>query len=172
MQKINKLNYLKIVYQSLIVISIFAIDRITKIYLLNMAESGIEVDFYIFSFLNIYLVWNTGIGFGLLSFETSLIYNIITIVIILINIFIIFLIIKTNNLSKYFLLIIIGGSLGNLFDRIYYSAVPDFFDFHIGNFHWFIFNIADILITIGVICLVLFEIFINNKKKEKKVIND
>lgn len=172
MQKINKLNYFKFFFQFLVIIIIFFIDRYTKLYLLNIVENGTNVDFYIFSFLNINLVWNTGIGFGLLSFNASLIYNIITSIIISINIFIIYLIIKTKNLSKYFLLIIIGGSLGNLFDRIYYSAVPDFLDFHIGNFHWFIFNIADIFITIGVICLILYEIFMNNKTKKRKENND
>ena len=60
---------------------------------------------------------------------------------------------------------ILGGALGNIYDRIFYRAVPDFIDFHISNFHWFIFNFADIFITIGVIFMIIFEyIGINNEE--------
>ena len=132
-------------------------------YLINLQESGTEIDFYVNSFLNFYLVWNTGIGFGLASFESNIYYHILTTIIVIINIVLIILLYKAG--KKYFLplALIIGGSLGNLFDRIYYYAVPDFIDFHIGDFHWFIFNVADIFITLGIIYLMLIEFF---KKKE------
>ncbi len=156
----NKKKY--ILYLSIVTI-IFLLDRFSKIYILNIAENIGNVDIKAFSFLNFILVWNTGVGFGLFSFEQSTIYNLITALIILINLFIIYLIFKANNLKTYFFLIILGGSLGNLFDRIYYSAVPDFIDLNYKDFHWFIFNVADIFITIGIICLIFSE-FLNYKK--------
>ena len=137
----------------IIIILIFIIDRVSKVYLLNLHENGIDVDFYIFPFLNIYLAWNTGIGFGLFSTDPNIFYHFLTALIGMINLVLI-------------ISLILGGSFGNFFDRIYYFAVPDFVDLHIGNFHWFIFNIADIFITIGVICLILVEIFSKNINKE------
>ena len=159
----------KIIIHILIIFFIFLLDRITKILILNIAEETGEVDIYINSFFNLYLVWNKGIGFGLLSFDQEHIYNSITILIILINFIIIYLIYLEKGIKTYFLLAILSGSLGNLFDRIYYNAVPDFMDLNYKGFHWFIFNVADIFITLGIICLILAEI-INYKKKinEKK----
>tara|TARA_Y100000741_G_C18237067_1_gene552147 strand:+ start:1053 stop:1544 length:492 start_codon:yes stop_codon:yes gene_type:complete len=157
MQKI--FNYKKLIYSFIIIIFTFGIDRASKIYILNLAENGTIIDFYIFSFLNIFLVWNSGIGFGFLSFEANNIYHFITFIIAIINLLLIYLIFTVNDIRRYFILIVLGGSLGNFFDRVYYYQVPDFIDFHIGNFHWFIFNIADIFITIGVICLIIVEIF-------------
>ena len=154
----------KIIISILIIFFIFLLDRITKILILNIAEETGEVDIYINSFFNLYLVWNQGIGFGLLSFDQEHIYNSITILIILINFIIIYLIYLEKGIKTYFLLAILGGSLGNLFDRIYYNAVPDFMDLNYKGFHWFIFNVADIFITLGIICLILAEI-INYKKK-------
>ena len=151
----------------LIILLIFFLDRATKIYLINMQSSGTDIDFYIFPFLNFYLVWNTGIGFGLASMESNIFYHILTIVIAIINIVLIYLLIKLKGIYTYLIAIIIGGSLGNLFDRIYYYAVPDFIDLHLGNFHWFIFNVADIFITVGIIALVFIEIL----KKEKEFNN-
>ena len=149
-----------------IVLIIFLLDRLSKIYILNIAEEIGQVDININSFLNFYLIWNTGIGFGLFSFDQSLIYNIITVIIIIINLVIIYVLFKLNDIREYFFLLILGGSLGNLFDRLIYSAVPDFIDFHIGNFHWFIFNPADIFITLGVICLILDEFFVKNNRDD------
>ena len=126
-------------------------------------ENAGNVDIYITSFLNFILVWNTGIGFGILSFEEKIAYNLITAIIIIINLIIILLIIKSTDFKIYFYLIILGGSLGNLFDRIYYSAVPDFIDLHFNNYHWFIFNLADIFITLGIICLIFVEIIYKKK---------
>ena len=133
-------------------------DRVSKIYILNIAENSNQVNIYINQFLNFILVWNTGIGFGLFSLGNSVIYNFITILIVLINLIIIYLIYKSIDFRRYFYLIILGGSLGNLFDRIYYSAVPDFIDINYKGFHWFIFNIADIFISLGIICLIFAEL--------------
>ncbi len=162
-------NNLKKFFLSLIIVFvIFFFDRISKIYILNLAETGQDVDIYLNSFSNFYLIWNTGIGFGLFSLETKFYYNLITILIVLINIFILFIIIKTKDYRIFFLLAILGGSFGNLFDRIYYKAVPDFIDLHYGDFHWFVFNVADIFITLGIICLIIVEFIINNKKDNKE----
>ena len=153
----------KILINFSIIFFIFFIDRISKIYILRIAETKGEVDIYVNPFLNFILLWNKGIGFGLLSFDQSQIYNLITFLIFIINAIIIYIIYKTNDFKIYFYLMVLGGSFGNLFDRIYYSAVPDFIDLHINNFHWFIFNIADIFISFGVICLIFVEIIFKKK---------
>ena len=155
----------KIIYYFLISLSIFALDRISKIYVINIAEKFGQVDIYINKFLNIILVWNSGIGFGLLSFEKEFLYNLITLIIILVNFVILYLGIKSNNFKGFLFFIILGGSLGNLFDRLYYSAVPDFIDINYNGFHWFIFNVADIFISVGIICLIFVELFFNKKEK-------
>ena len=149
------------------VATIFVLDRLTKLYILNLSEGGTEVDFYIFSFLNIYLVWNSGIGFGLFSIEPNLFYHFITLLIIIINFILIYLLIKSSKQQSFLFAMILGGSLGNMYDRLSYFAVPDFIDFHLGDFHWFIFNVADIFITIGIIGLIIFELFglISNGQK-------
>jgi len=147
----------------IIILTIFVIDRLSKIYLINLQSTGVDIDFYIYSFLNFYLVWNTGIGFGLVSLETNVYYHILTSIIVFVNIILFYLLIKSKGVYSYLIALIIGGSLGNLVDRMYYYAVPDFIDIHLGNYHWFIFNVADIFITIGIIGLVLVETL----KKEK-----
>ena len=147
----------------MIILAIFIADRIIKIYLINLQNSGTDIDFYIFPFLNFYLVWNTGVAFGLASIESNIFYHILTTVIVVVNIVLIIFLLKAKGIYTYLLTFILGGSLGNLFDRIYYYAVPDFIDFHIGNFHWFIFNVADIFITAGIIGLIAIELL----KKEK-----
>ena len=147
----------------IIILTLFLFDRLTKIYLINLQSTGTDIDFYVFSFLNFYLVWNTGIGFGLAAMEGNIYYHILTTLIVLVNIGLIFLLIKSKGVYSYLIALIIGGSLGNLFDRIYYYAVPDFIDLHLGNYHWFIFNVADIFITVGIIGLILTELL----KKEK-----
>jgi signal peptidase II len=147
----------------ILITAIFILDRVSKTYFLNLQESGTEVDFYINSILNFYLVWNTGIGFGLISLEAGIFYHILTSIIVIVNIILIYFLFKTKGFYTYLIAIIIGGSLGNLFDRLYYYAVPDFIDLHFGNYHWFIFNIADIFITIGISGLLLFELL--NKEK-------
>ena len=159
-----KMNLKKIFINSIIILIIFLVDRLSKIYILKIAELGKTVDIYVTQYLNFYLIWNKGIAFGLFSFDESFIYNFITFIILTITIVILVMITKSAGLKKYSLLLVFGGSLGNLFDRIYYSAVPDFIDIHINNFHWFVFNAADIFITIGIICLIFDEMFINSKK--------
>jgi signal peptidase II len=159
-----KINLRKILINFIIVLVIFLIDRLSKIYILKIAELEKTVDIYVTEYLNFYLIWNKGIAFGLFSFDESFIYNLITFIILTIAIVILVMITRSAGFKKYSLLLVFGGSLGNLFDRIYYSAVPDFIDIHINNFHWFVFNAADIFITIGIICLIFDEIFINNKK--------
>ncbi len=147
----------------IIILLVFFLDRISKIYLLNLEVSGTEIDFYINSFLNFYLVWNSGIGFGLASMDSNIYYHAVTGMIVIVNFILIYLILRSKGIYAYLLALIIGGALGNLVDRIYYHAVPDFIDLHIGNYHWFIFNVADIFITLGIIGLLIVEI----TKKEK-----
>ena len=164
-----KINLKKVSLNFAIVLVIFLADRISKIYILKIAELENAVDIYINSYLNFYLIWNKGIAFGLLSFDKVFVYNAITSIIAGINIVILVMIIKNKGFKKHSLLLVLGGSLGNMFDRIYYTAVPDFIDFHINNFHWFVFNVADIFITMGIILLILDELFFNNKKNENNV---
>mgnify|MGYP001322346484 FL=1 len=151
-------NYKKILLNLLALIFIFALDRISKLYIIKLAEINNSVDIYLSSYLNLNLIWNRGIAFGMLSFDESVIYNFITILIIIVNLIILIMIVRSNDIKCYFLIFILGGSMGNLFDRLYYYAVPDFIDFHINHFHWFIFNVADIFITLGIICLIFTEI--------------
>ena len=155
----------KIIISLIFVVIIFSIDRISKILILNIVNETGKIDIYVNSFLNLYLVWNKGIGFGLLSFNEKSTYDIITFIILLINLIIIYLIYIEKTSKIYFLLAILGGSLGNLFDRIYYNAVPDFIDINYKDYHWFIFNVADIFITFGILCLIISEML--NYKKSK-----
>ena len=161
----SKNNLQKFLLYFLLITVIFFIDRISKLYIVDLFNDKDLLNIYVTPFLNIHLVWNQGIAFGLLSFDNSFFYELITILIVGIIIIITLMIIKSKNLSVYFLIAILGGSLGNLFDRLYYSAVPDFIDFHIMGFHWFVFNVADIFITIGIICLIIAEMFPNKFKK-------
>ena len=158
-------NLKKYIIYLILFIIIFSTDRLTKIYILNLAEINNNLDIYITSFLNFYLIWNKGIAFGLFSFDQNFIYNFITFLIALITVIILIIAVRSKDYKGYFFISIFSGSVGNLFDRFYYSAVPDFIDFHLNNFHWFIFNVADIFISLGVICLIFVEIFV---KKENK----
>ena len=164
-----KINFKKTLLNFGIISIIFLADRLTKIYILKIAEVENTVDIYINTYLNFYLIWNKGIAFGLFSFNESLIYNIMTLMIIIIIVVVLIMLINSTGFRRYCLIFVVGGALGNLFDRVYYSAVPDFIDFHINNFHWFIFNVADIFITLGIICLIFDEILINDKKNEKTI---
>ena len=149
-----------------LIIIIFFLDRISKIYILDFFEKNQLQELIIFNFLSFYLVWNEGIAFGLLNFDNQLFYNISTFLIFLISIIIFIFAIKTKNYTGYFFTIIFGGALGNLYDRFNFFAVPDFIDFHIGKYHWFIFNVADIFITLGIVCLIFDELFLNKKSKK------
>ena len=138
---------------------IFTLDRLSKYYVLKLSNSVEEFNIPVTSFLNFNLVWNNGIAFGLFSFNEQFYYNIITLLIVIITLVILFFAIKSAGVEKIGFSMIFGGSLGNIFDRLYYSAVVDFIDFHINNIHWFIFNIADIFISLGVIILITLEFF-------------
>ena len=148
---------------------IFLIDRISKIYVINLDKNFSGSEIFSSKFLNIYLIWNEGIAFGLFSSNENNIYNILTLLIIFVIMIIFYMITQSRGLQKYSLLMILGGALGNVFDRILYKSVPDFIDFHINEFHWFIFNVADIFITIGVICMILTELIASNKKKHEDI---
>ena len=151
-------NYKRFFSISATIVLILFFDQLSKIFIINYFQTNNSI-IYLTSFLNFELIWNEGIAFGLLSFENSKVYNFISIIILLVVLIILFVIYKTKNYTVYFYSMIVGGALGNLIDRVRYSSVPDFIDFHIGEFHWFIFNIADIFISIGVICLIMVEIF-------------
>ena len=150
----------KKIYLFVCVLVFFTIDRISKILILkNFLNSSLS-EIYLNSFLNFSLVWNSGIGFGILQIEPNIFYSIISIIITAINLILIYWMLSSSSyLESIFISIILGGSLGNLFDRYYYSSVPDFIDFHYESFHWFTFNIADIFITIGIIGLIIIDLF-------------
>ena len=150
-----------------IIIFIFLIDRVSKLLIISVPETYEQYGISITSFLNFNLIWNEGIAFGLFSFSEKFYYNLLTIIICLIILVIIWLMLKSKGLEKISFLLIIGGSLGNIYDRIYYSAVPDFIDIHFNNYHWFIFNVADIFITIGIVFLISIEIFSSKKRKNE-----
>jgi len=157
----------KYIIKILIILIIFFLDRISKIYILDLFEKNQIEEIAIFSFLNFYLILNEGIAFGLLNFDSQKIYNFITIIIILISLIVLFYALKLKNYSGYFFSLIFGGAIGNLYDRIKFQAVPDFIDIHVGNYHWFIFNVADIFISIGIICLIFDELLFNKDDNEK-----
>ena len=142
-----------------IIIFIFLIDRVSKLLIIGSTETYEQYGISITSFLNFNLIWNEGIAFGLFSFNEEIYYNLLTIFICLIVAVIIWLMLRSNGFEKLCYIMIIGGSFGNVFDRIFYSAVPDFIDIHFNNFHWFIFNVADIFVTLGIFCLISIEIF-------------
>ena len=149
---------------TLIVLIIFLLDRISKLYVIYLDGILLNSEIINSKFINIQLIWNEGVAFGLLAFNEKFFYNFITGFIVIIILTLIYFIRKTRGIEKYSFIIILGGALGNVFDRFLYSAVPDFIDIHYQNFHWFIFNVADIFITLGVILLIYAEIFLKNKK--------
>ena len=150
-----------------IVALIYFLDRLSKIYVIELDKNNLGSDIFNSAYLNIILIWNKGIAFGLLSFSKTYLYNILSLIILIIILILIVMSLKSDGFKKYSLLLIVGGALGNLHDRIFFNAVPDFIDFHVGNFHWFVFNIADIFISLGVIFMILFEFTDNNKNDEK-----
>ena len=164
----NKINLKNFYLNLAIILIVFIFDRSTKLYILKLAEVETSIDVYITPYLNLFLIWNKGIAFGLFSINGSIIYNSITILIGLIIATIIFMMLKNDNIQGYFFALIVGGASGNFYDRIVYSAVPDFIDLHFHGFHWFVFNVADIFITVGVFCLILVELFFNNKNINEK----
>ena len=161
---IKKILSKSFIISSLLVFSIFLLDRLSKIYVIFLDNKFFGSEIFSSKFLNISLIWNEGIAFGLLSFNEKIFYNLLTFIILVIILIIFFMVLKSYGLKKYSLLMILGGALGNVYDRIFYGAVPDFIDFHIGNFHWFIFNVADIFITLGVLIMISLE-YIDSSKK-------
>ena len=154
----------KNMFNTLFVLSIFFLDRISKFLIAKSSELSGELNISILPFLNFNIVWNDGIAFGLFPFKDNFYYSLLTLIIVLVTLIIIWLALKSRGLEKISYLMIVGGSLGNIFDRIYYSSVLDFIDININGFHWFIFNVADIFITIGVFLLIYLEIFLKTKK--------
>ena len=148
------------------ILLIFLLDRISKTYVIYLDKKLLGSEIFSSKYLNISLIWNEGIAFGLLSFNHGNLYNLLTILIAVIILVICFMIYKSSGIKKYFLIFILGGALGNIYDRIFFNAVPDFIDFHVNGFHWFIFNVADIFISLGVIFMIFIEIIDNNRKKE------
>ena len=151
-----------------IVLIIFFLDRITKKVIIHLNQENFGQQIFSSEYLNINLIWNQGIAFGLFSFNENNIYNILTALIALVISVLLIMILKNEGFKRFSLLMIMGGALGNFYDRIFFSAVPDFFDFHVGNFHWFIFNVADIFITIGIIFMIIIEMTISDNIKIKK----
>ena len=150
-----------------LILAIFLLDRISKIYVIDQSKKSLSNNLFLSDYLNISLMWNEGIAFGLFAFDESFFYNFITILIIIVIIIVFFMILKNEGYKKYSLILILGGALGNLYDRILFSAVPDFIDFHIGDFHWFVFNVADIFISIGVIIMILSEFMVTKTSNEE-----
>ena len=162
------LNYFKknFVINLIFLFVIFSLDRISKIYIIYLNKKYYDSAIFQSKYLNIDLMWNEGIAFGLFSFNKANLYNFLTIIISALILIIFIMVIKNIGLKKYSLIMILGGAIGNLYDRVFFRAVPDFIDFHIGEFHWFVFNIADIFITLGVIFMILLELIDNNKNKD------
>ena len=147
-------------FDFVLVVSIFFLDRISKIYVINFSQNNLNNNILNSKYLDLKLIWNEGIAFGLMSFDNNHYYNILTGVIIIITLIVLIIGLKNKGLKRYSLLSIFAGSLGNLYDRLFYNAVPDFIDFHVNNFHWFIFNVADIFISFGVIIMIMTEFFV------------
>tara|TARA_Y100001936_G_C15903643_1_gene574653 strand:+ start:185 stop:676 length:492 start_codon:yes stop_codon:yes gene_type:complete len=160
MLNISKKNFL---ITTFLTFFIFILDRLTKLYVVNFSEKNYSNEIFSSKYLNINLTWNEGIAFGLFSFDDKYFYNILTFLIGIVIIIIIFMIRKNKNFKRISLIMILGGALGNFYDRIFFNAVPDFIDFHIGNYHWFVFNVSDIFITLGVIFMIILEFIDNNK---------
>ena len=152
--KVNKFD----IFSFIIIILAFFLDRLSKTYVISLIEKN-QSELFINDYLNITLNWNRGIAFGLLSFNATTIYHLISILILTIIIYLIYLMVKSDSLGKILFALIIGGAVGNLYDRFTYFAVPDFIDFHINSFHWFTFNVADIFISLGIFFIIIKEFF-------------
>ena len=153
----------------LIVALIYFLDRLSKIYVIQLDKNNFGSEIFNSSYLNIVLIWNKGIAFGLFSFNETHLYNILSLIISIIIIIVIIMSLRAQGFKRYSLLMVVGGALGNLYDRIFFNAVPDFIDLHIGEFHWFIFNVADMFISLGVIFMILYELIDNNKNNDQKI---
>ena len=150
-----------------IVALIYFLDRLTKIYVIQLDKNNLGSDIFNSSYLNIALIWNKGIAFGLFSFNEAHLYNILSLIISVIVVILVIMSLKSHGFKRYSLLMIVGGAIGNLHDRIFFKAVPDFIDLHVENFHWFIFNVSDIFISLGVISMIVLELVDNKTEKIK-----
>ena len=157
----NKIFSKETIVSLTVVFAIFILDRITKVTIIKNQLNNQSI--FVTDYLNFELVWNTGIGFGLFSQNANLYYHLISLLIFTVIIFLIYLIVKAEFLEKFLYCLILGGALGNFYDRLIYFAVPDFIDFHINDFHWFTFNIADIFITLGIILIITKDIVFKKK---------
>ncbi len=159
----NKIKIEKVdIYSFILILFIFTLDRLSKIYVIELIQKkGSEI--FIYDFLNFTLNWNTGIAFGFLSFDGNLLYHLVSALILLIIVYLIYLMVISSKVEKIIISLIVGGAIGNLYDRINYYAVPDFIDFHLKNFHWFTFNVADIFISIGIFMMLFKEIFLKKR---------
>ena len=151
----------------LVVAVIYILDRLTKIFIIQLDKNSLGSDIFNSTYLDIILIWNKGIAFGLFSFNETYLYDILSLIISIIVIILVIMSLKSKGFKRYSLLMIVGGAIGNLHDRIFFNAVPDFIDFHVGNFHWFIFNVSDIFITLGVISMIVLELADNKTNKTK-----
>ena len=156
-------------FNLILLILIFTLDRISKIYVIYLSDKIYESELFLSKFLNISLIWNEGIAFGLFTFNKNYLYNFLAIFISIVILIFFIMMIKSNSYKRYALLMILGGALGNLYDRVFYKAVPDFIDFHVGDFHWFIFNVADIFITLGVFFMIIFELIHTNNENHEHI---
>jgi len=158
----------KFLINFLLVLTLFFIDRFSKLYVMNLDKELFSSEIFSSKFLNIHLIWNKGIAFGLFSFSETYFYNLISIIIAIIIFVLLIMIIRSEGFKRFLFILILGGALGNFYDRLVYKAVPDFIDLHVNDFHWFIFNVADIFISIGVFFVILYEIIDNNLEKNEK----
>ncbi len=152
----------KIIISLIIILISFFLDRASKVIIINFFTENQPNEYYVNPFLNLVLVWNQGVAFGLLQLE-GYYYHIVSFLIAAIIVFIFYLVFISNKKNELFSYgLIIGGATGNLFDRLYFGSVPDFIDLHFRNFHWFIFNVADVFITFGILLIIFFDI-LNSK---------
>ena len=158
----------KLTVNLIFILILFFIDRVSKFLIIRFNNETEEANIILTPFLNLNLVWNEGIAFGLLSFDDDLSYRLVTLFISIVILILFFMLYKAEKLNRVALIMVIGGATGNFFDRIYYSAVPDFVEIYYKSFHWFIFNVADIFITLGVFCLIYVELITKDKLDEKK----
>ena len=157
-RKIDYLNRHNLLFLIIVIVT-FSLDRISKFKIINNFN---ESTYFINDFINFDLIWNIGIGFGLLSTSSSILYKIVTLVIGLVILILTYISITSDKFDKYTFAIVIGGALGNFYDRLIYKAVPDFIDLHYANFHWFTSNVADIFISLGIIFFIMKGYFVKN----------
>ena len=146
-------------YLLILLIIIFFLDRYSKNLIIRNYTNQ---KYFINDYINLELVWNTGIGFGLLSSSSEVFYLFITSIIGFVIMYLLYIALISNIIDKIIYFIIASGALGNFYDRLTYQAVPDFIDLHYKKFHWFTFNVADIFISLGIISFIIRSFYIKN----------